>query len=85
MPIKTGCIRNVLALPYTAFIRCPKVPNKDFCFLLCHSLSGKAARSASQEPIQREGTEAEIATRLGLGYQQLLAWTTYRLDSTDFF
>lgn len=63
MPIEICCMRNVLALPYTGFLRCPKDPQKPlkgFYFLRCHFPSGRAARLASSvAPIQHEGAAAE--------------------------
>lgn len=58
-------VRNRLVLPHTGFLRCPKVPQKPlegFCFFLCCSPSGKAARPGSSwAPLQHEGTDAKTA------------------------
>ena len=72
MPITTGFITNILALPYTDSLKITsgplEKPLRAFCFLLCHFPSGKAARPASsQAPIQQEGPEAKTATLQGSG------------------
>lgn len=72
MPITTGFITNILALPYTGSLKITlgplEKPLRGFCFLLCHFPSGKAARPASsQAPIQQEGPEAKTATLQGSG------------------